>query len=71
MNPTMVGLFTAVSVPTVVSLIGILLNRGDVKELRADIASLRLQQHNDMIRMIELHAEHGNRLSKLEARAEG
>ena len=39
-----VGLAIAVAMPTLMALLGILVNRRDAKELRADIAGLR----NDM-----------------------
>lgn len=67
-NATLVNSIITASVPTLMVVIALLLNRNDSRELRAEIASLRLQQHNDMMRLYELFGEHGERLAKLEVR---
>jgi hypothetical protein len=57
-------LLLAVSVPSIVALIGILVNKHDFAILRQDIGDLRGQiQH-----LIDLHINHESRISAVEER---
>lgn len=72
MNPTLINSILTASIPTVMVVLALLLQRNDIHHLRAElrqeIADLRTQQHNDMLRIYQLFGEHGERLMRLEAR---
>ncbi|MDP9039814.1 MAG: hypothetical protein M3O02_11175 [Acidobacteriota bacterium] len=72
MNPALINSILTASVPTLMVVVALLLNRSDSRdlrtELRREIAELRTQQHNDMLRIYELFGEHGERISRLESR---
>ena len=75
MNPTLINSIVTASIPTIMVVLALILSRNDSQqlrtELRREIAELRTQQHNDMLRIYELFGEHGERISRLESKVYG
>lgn len=69
-----------IGIPTLAVLIGILLNRNDAnrldsritsveQNLRAEIASARKQSHEDIMLLVGIAREHGERITRVESRS--